>query len=964
MENAKHDRECTDCDLATDERLNYFTGQFLAERDFRAEQEYQIGKHRQHNRYLHGYGTVCGLKIVEHPNPECQVVILEPGLALDCCGREIVVKEKVYIDLVKLFAAQNIDLNSNIDPQEKNHLLFSLCYEECKTEFVPALYSECGCDEFGCDANRIVEGFGIKLQLLKDLPKPLHEEPAGVSLDWMTTLSLDNAFRVALDSKGERIYVLTAANPGQILVYEATHHCLLNTIPLLGGKPASPQGIGIDLAIAPTGNFLYVLRYVEGTTAGTGNYFLQVIQVKDTTTGQDLTPALRIETIDASGDLPLSSGSADKSPQIVVSQKKDSDKVYTLDLNSTPNKKLTIWNAQIITKANAGPTIAVGTPNSPKLYEENTGTDPRSIAVSPDDKWVLLAEAGTAPSDNVIKVFKVSASQFVNPPISIPTSETPALLAVSGDSLRLYAVTNPAIGSKKVRAFRLEESPQPFPEIKPPGTASFSGIDIGAEIPVAIAASPSGKWAYILLKDNSNPSSPPKGIIKVVNGDKIATDPTQALLPSVFSVVSDPQDLVLDPEGNRLYAAGKGSSSPPSCGGVSIMDVKGTQCSEIIWRALDGCPECPEDNCIPLAIVDNYVENYQKDFKNPPKITNDWIENRKFRPLVPSTETLKQLVMCALETGGGTKGKEGSQGPQGPPGPPGDKGLQGKEGPQGKEGKPGLGLNPDLPKILDIKWTHGSDIPWSSFEQMKYDANPNEISNTNKHFLTVYFDRAMANIDRQTFKVWIDYPGIQLSSVGTTGSQVFEPLGIYNALIAQSGTGTTFTALPLPLYGKVIPLPSPPYLTPHTKESSPWAVTFVPHKNVFNLILGVLMLVSDARQKLGAEEIELPSVHVLLKGDFIGSTSSFDQGNLVKEDGILDADNIGGQVGRDRNRGGIIQGGKNPSGDLVLGGDFESWFFLKSPTENQLLPDRLREMIATSPFSELGINLADLIQPQ
>jgi hypothetical protein len=216
MENAKHDRECTDCDLATDERLNYFTGQFLAERDFRAEQEYQIGKHRQHNRYLHGYGTVCGLKIVEHPNPKCQerFVILEPGLALDCCGREIVVKEKVYIDLVKLFAAQNIDLNS-INPKEKNHLLFSLCYEECKTEFVPALYSECGCDEFGCDANRIVEGFEVKLQLLKDLPKPQHEEPAGVSLDWITTLSLDNAFRIVLDAKGERIYVLTSAGQDQ-----------------------------------------------------------------------------------------------------------------------------------------------------------------------------------------------------------------------------------------------------------------------------------------------------------------------------------------------------------------------------------------------------------------------------------------------------------------------------------------------------------------------------------------------------------------------------------------------------------------------------------------------------------------------------------------------------------------------------------------------------------------------------
>ncbi|MEH1867445.1 MAG: hypothetical protein V7K69_20880 [Nostoc sp.] len=734
MENGKYDQEvCRECDLATDERLNYFTGQFLAERDFRAEQEYQIGKHRQHNRYLHGYGTVCGLKIVQHPNLDCRdrFVILEPGLALDCCGREIVVKEKVYIDLVKLFAAQNIDLKS-IDPKEKNHLLFSLCYEECKTEFVPALYSECGCDEFGCDANRIVEGFEIHLQLLKDLPKPQHEEPVGVNLDWITTLSLDNAFRVVLDPKGERIYVLTAANPSQIMVYEATHHCLLYTIPLLGGKPGVPEGRGVDLAIAPTGQFLYILRYVEiPSSPGSGNYFLQVIQVKDTSTGQDLPQAQRIETTDASGDFPLNSGFADKPPQIVASQKKDSNNIYTLDLNA---QKISIWNAQIITKANADPSINVGSTNSPKLNEVNTGSNPRSIAVSPDDNWVLLGEAGT---DNAIKVFKVGTSQLVNPPISIPTTDPPVLLAVSADSLRLYSVTNSTTGDKKVRAFRLEDSSQPFPEIKPAGAASFSGIEIGIDIPVAIAVSPSGKWAYVLLKDSAS-----KGIIKVVDGDKIATDPTQALSPSVFSVVSEPQYLVLEPEGRRLYAAGKGSSSLPSCGGVSVIDVKETQCSEIIWQALDGCPECPEDNCVPLAIVEDYVKNYQKD----PKITNNRLENRKFRPLVPSTETLKQLVMCALETGGGTKGQEGLPGSPGIPGTPGSKWLNGTinptnalvanpgdyylnttsddvyrrendsswtlvgniKGNPGNDGTPGEGLESGLTQIVALSWTHNN----------------------------------------------------------------------------------------------------------------------------------------------------------------------------------------------------------------------------------------------------------------
>ncbi|HEX8851885.1 MAG TPA: hypothetical protein VF754_00280, partial [Pyrinomonadaceae bacterium] len=107
--------ECLECELPAAKRLNYFTGQFLTESDFRAEQDYHIGKHRQHNRYLHGRGTVCGLKVMQHPNPDCRdrFVLIEPGLALDCCGREVVVKETIYVDLLKHLAAQ--DANGGAD---------------------------------------------------------------------------------------------------------------------------------------------------------------------------------------------------------------------------------------------------------------------------------------------------------------------------------------------------------------------------------------------------------------------------------------------------------------------------------------------------------------------------------------------------------------------------------------------------------------------------------------------------------------------------------------------------------------------------------------------------------------------------------------------------------------------------------------------------------------------------------
>ena len=51
-------------------RPRYFSGQLLTEADLSAEQEYLIKKNRLHNLYLHGWGVVCGMEVICHPN--CQ----------------------------------------------------------------------------------------------------------------------------------------------------------------------------------------------------------------------------------------------------------------------------------------------------------------------------------------------------------------------------------------------------------------------------------------------------------------------------------------------------------------------------------------------------------------------------------------------------------------------------------------------------------------------------------------------------------------------------------------------------------------------------------------------------------------------------------------------------------------------------------------------------------------------------
>ena len=625
--------DCLACELPTQERLNYFTGQFLTERDFKAEQHYLRGKQLQHNRYLHGWGAICGLKVTQHPDPACQsrILILEPGLALDGCGQEIVVREPVWIDLIESLIPELEDNNHNTngnggnsnggeaDPQ---HLLISLCYRECETEFVPALYSDCGSDETGYGANRIREGFEIALQLTDQLPQPSKREAVGVKLSWSTTINQDNASRLALDSDNNLLYVLNAADPGQIMVYSTNNHCLKRSIDI--------EARGVDLALSPNGDFLYIIRHITSSTSE--DYFLQVLNV------QDLDNPITVN------DISLSSGTLE--PQITVSIA--DGRVYTLDPNSMP-KKVVIWE----------PDINEPNPASPQYGEVEIGDEPSDIAVSADGVWLFIAEAANV--DNHIKTAKVAtlaspAKQVIH---TIAVPDTPRLLATSGDSSRLYVVT----AAQNIRAFHIQEEPAPpFPEIG-------AGVNLGANEAIALATSPAGKWAYVLGKDSSN-----DGWILIVNGAKFETEADQAVSTPV-AVMSDPQDLLLAPDGRRLYAAGKGVDPEP-CGGVSVLDVDEAPCREILWESLENCPEYPEDRCVPIAVVRDYVEG------NP--ITDDKIDNR-IRPLVPSTNTLKELILCALETGTGLQGPEGMQGDPGQDGH--GMGRMDKTGKTGKTGK-------------------------------------------------------------------------------------------------------------------------------------------------------------------------------------------------------------------------------------------------------------------------------------
>jgi len=69
------------------ERPRFFSGKLLASDDLALEQQYFLDKLRRHNRSLHGFGIVSGLKVSTNSG----MIAVDAGMALDCLGNEVVI---------------------------------------------------------------------------------------------------------------------------------------------------------------------------------------------------------------------------------------------------------------------------------------------------------------------------------------------------------------------------------------------------------------------------------------------------------------------------------------------------------------------------------------------------------------------------------------------------------------------------------------------------------------------------------------------------------------------------------------------------------------------------------------------------------------------------------------------------------------------------------------------------------
>jgi hypothetical protein len=150
--------KCGVCATPHFERNNYFYGKQFTVRDLLQEQSYFNGKRQLVNRMVLGWGVVCGLEVRWEPTTRGFVV--EAGMALDCCGHEIIVCEPQHV------AFEDYEEQCRVAREKPEHTgKFVLCleYDECHAE--PVELPAVGCDDDErVEFNRVRDGFKLRVK--------------------------------------------------------------------------------------------------------------------------------------------------------------------------------------------------------------------------------------------------------------------------------------------------------------------------------------------------------------------------------------------------------------------------------------------------------------------------------------------------------------------------------------------------------------------------------------------------------------------------------------------------------------------------------------------------------------------------------------------------------------------------------------------------------------------------------
>jgi hypothetical protein len=653
---------CPACGLREFERNRWFDGKLLVTRDFEGEQDYLRGKHRLHNAFLHGSGTVCGLRVAQHPQAACRSrwVVLEPGLAQDCCGHEIVVPEAKPIDLRGKIEQALADRGMEEFPVD---VYLRLCYEECADEPVPALLDDCGCGDTAMEHNRTREQY--RLEVSFEAPEDEVSDPLEVALDWRHTLGTSTPSAIVVDEGLSRLYVVDwDGSDGWIRVYDAEHHTLVERVAVSadGREPTAA-------ARSRRGDLVYV---AERSTAADA---ARVAIFKQAELESDPDEAL-LGTLGA--------GQGGDVVRLETSARDDS--LFAL----TSDGRLLRWSSDAI---HAWDGDAAGEPQPVELELDlaapGQAIEPADMSQSVDGRWMVVAD-GAAPRLIVVNLPQFGITQDPSNLIQafdLPAGDVPLAVELSYDGEFLYVL---CAGSQTLYRMQVLDRLDQFLPDTDAERDRFRALPLvdpqapgapPAPEPVDISVSPRDNWVYVLRRD-LDPAGDPRdhGHVLVVSvdgmhdhpGGRIPQEAAREIRRQSVPTDGDARFETLAFVGQRLYVAGAGEDDE---GSVSILYASEMECDAIIRRTLDGCHECSAPEGVVVASLEGWEPGVPM-VESPPEGGGPavLIDNLTHRPMLPSTDTLRRVIECMLRKGisegiPGPRGEPGAPGPDGPRGP-------------------------------------------------------------------------------------------------------------------------------------------------------------------------------------------------------------------------------------------------------------------------------------------------------
>ena len=643
---------CIPCGVQTFQRNTFFNGKLLTERDLNAEQAYMVGKDRLHNSLLHGIGTVCGLKVIAHPNPECrdQFVVIEPGVALDCCGREIIVTQKVLVPILQRNQSGELAPVIEINPDGNDDLFISLCYKERLDELIPVLLPDCDCADQNQAFNRVREEFRVLLTAQPAGQRPPVLPPLNAKIDWLHTLTLarQSPRALAVDEELGQLYLAAQAIApdsqegdlrARLYAYNIDNHDLSTAVD--GGDEPT------DLTISVLGDRIYL-----ATTMQRGESTSPVVAIYEES-------KIRAQTA------PSKTIALPGAARLLVSPATRA--LYALVLNDggagggAPQSQLLRWDDDAILTW-----LTDATPDLPPAQTITIGDplDGRSgagmVTMTLDGKFIFIADA----ANSRLLVVDLAAGTLLTP--SIPGFGQPLAVAGSRDSKFVYLLWNEAANTARLTRYELDTSAALVLREDGRG-AQWAGT------PLDLTLAPNERWAYILQE------SADQGEVQAIDIDELAkpgTEPVDArgTRASVSGAVHFERNAVRN---GRIYVAAddEATDQQPERGLVAVLDVKEEACTDRFDQLINGCPACSsggaDDHCVVVATLPRFRAGAQNMNADEAGADDNLIDNLTHRPLVPNTNTIVDVIRCLLEQGlaegvPGPRGPAGAQGLRGP----------------------------------------------------------------------------------------------------------------------------------------------------------------------------------------------------------------------------------------------------------------------------------------------------------